>query len=176
MVSRTGNLKGKQEEGTSDPSPAPASPPLPEVLPRRGRGCLQAAACSNAFEHEHILLLCTCGAPEAACSTHGHRDQSETDLKAGRKIRGVIYKLVRKSTDLREKKKEEKKVKFLLPSRSFHVKAPSRTPDCIIWFFLKRLVMIRSSSTFPQGLCSQVRLPVFVGTSKSLENLGERQA
>lgn len=107
MVSRTGNLKGKQEEATSDPSPAPASPPLPEVLPRRGRGCLQAAACSNAFEH--ILLLCTCGAPEAACSTHGHRVQSETDLKAGRKIRGVIYKLVRKSTDLREKKKRKKK-------------------------------------------------------------------
>lgn len=88
----------------------------------------------------------------------------------------MIYKLVRKSTDLRKKKREGKKVKSLLPSCSFHVKAPGRTPDCIIWFFLERLVMIRSSSTFPQGLCSQVRLPVFVGTSKSLENPGEKQA
>lgn len=112
-----------------------------------------------------------CGAPEAVCSTHGHRDQSETDLKGGKKIRGVIYKLVRKSTDLRGKKKGEKKVKSLLPSCSFHVKAPGRIPDCIIWFFLKRLVMIRSSITFPQGLCSQVRLPLSVGISKSLENL-----
>lgn len=71
---------------------------------------------------------------------------------------------------------EEKKVKSLHPSCSFHVKAPGRTPDCIIWFFLKILVMIRSSSTFPQGLCSQVRLPIFVGTYKCLENLWEKQA
>lgn len=83
----------------------------------------------------------------------------------------VIYKLVRKSTSLRKKKKEAKS----LPT-PFHVRAPSRTPGFIIWFFLKRLVMIRSRGTFPPGPLSWVGLPAFAGISKSLENLWEKEA
>lgn len=87
-------------------------------------------------------------------------------------IREVIYKLVRKSTSLRKKKK---KAKSLLPPRSFHVRAPSRTPAFIIWFFLKRPVVIRGSGTFPQGLRSRFGLPTIVGIAKSLESLGEKE-
>lgn len=71
-------------------------------------------------------------------------------------IREVIYKLVRKSTSFRKKKKKQSK--SCLPPHSFHVRVPSRTPGFIIWFFLKRLVVIRSSSTFIRSPRSQFRL------------------
>ena len=88
-------------------------------------------------------------------------------------IHEVIYKLVRKSTSLRKGKKKRKKEKSLLLPRSFHVRTPSRTLGFIIWFFLKSQVVIRSSGTFPQGLCSRFGLPAFVRISKSLENPGD---
>lgn len=88
-------------------------------------------------------------------------------------IREVIYKLVRRSTSFRKKKKQ---LKSCFPPHSFHVRVPSRTPGFIIWFFLKRLVVIRSSGTFTQGPHSWFRLPAFVGISKSLENPGGEEA
>lgn len=84
-------------------------------------------------------------------------------------IREVIYKLVRKNTSLGKKIKKNKE-KARLPLRAFHVKAPGRTPGFIIWFFLKCPAVIRSSSTFPQGLCSGFWLPARMVILQSLKH------